>query len=55
MTLPVVPMELMPWVYFGKGTVHIKPDAPEEFLPAYEKFRELIEKQTREKLQLPKP
>jgi hypothetical protein len=50
-TLPVVPVKLLPWVRFGGGTVHLKPDAPEEVKPLYEKLKETMKKLDEESLQ----
>ena len=42
--LPYVPPKLMPWVYFGNDTVHLKDGAPPEVKPLYEKLKANMDK-----------
>lgn len=48
--LPFVPPKLMPWIEFGNNTVQLKPNAPEEVKPLYEKLKANMEKLDQESL-----
>lgn len=37
--LPYVPPKLMPWVFFGNNTVHLKEGAPEDVIPLFDKLK----------------
>lgn len=42
--MPFVPPKLMPWIEFGNDTVTLKPDAPADLKPLYEKLKADMEK-----------
>lgn len=50
MTLPIIPNQLMPWIYFGENTVYLKPGAPEEIKPLYEKLKVTMKRLDEESL-----
>jgi hypothetical protein len=37
--VPFIPPKLVPWIDFGPNEVILKPDAPKELYPLYEKLK----------------
>lgn len=48
--IPMIPPELAPWINFGNDTVILKPDAPEEVKPLYEKLKKQMKQADRQAL-----
>jgi hypothetical protein len=54
--IPMIPPKLAPWINFGNDTVILKPDAPDEVKPLYEKLKTQMEEADQESLnKLPNP
>lgn len=48
--IPFIPPKLAPWITFGNNTVSLKPDAPDEVKPLYEKLKVQMKKADNESL-----
>lgn len=48
--IPLIPPKLAPWINFGNDTVNLKPDAPEEVKPLYEKLKKQMKQADRQAL-----
>lgn len=46
--IPMIPPKLAPWITFGDNTVILKPGAPKEVKPLYEKLKEQMAKADKE-------
>ncbi|MFD2613551.1 hypothetical protein [Paenibacillus gansuensis] len=50
--MPFIPPKLAPWIHFGNDTVHLKPDAPDDVKPLYEKLKMVMDEHTQNEFKL---